>query len=228
MSEINETNLNAVTQNEENVEEITMDEILLACCGTDGSDNTKAGFSLDLGIFNPATNEFDVKSSTAYCNPIFNITRVGDTTMIDMIFATRTDTDLRRIWSFMQKYGKDVELAFQNNAKNVPFMRIQIVPIGFSGQYSVLAYAPLYWTLQPEYPTGEINMIRMAFNTESILFAENEAYDEVEVMAELQREDMEREYIEQQYELKQQETEDYLNERQELLEKLRRNKEDYQ
>ncbi len=213
--------------NEMNKEQITTEDILAACCGTDGADHTKAGFSLDFGIYNPTTNEFDIKTSTTYCNPVLNITRVGETAMIDFIFESKTDSELRRMWALMQKYGKDVESAFQAGAKNIPFMRTQIVPISFSGRYSVTAYGPLYWVLQPEYPTGEVNMLRMVFKTESILFAENEAYDEVEMAAQLQREDMQREYMEMQHERRRQEDEDYRNERQRNLEELRRNRQDY-
>jgi hypothetical protein len=213
--------------NEMNQEQITTNDILNACCGTDGADNTKAGFSLDFGIYNPTTNEFDIKTSTTYCNPVLNITRVGETAMIDFIFETKTDSELRRICALMQKYGKDVEAAFQNGAKNIPFMRTQIVPISFSGRFSVTAYGPLYWVLQPEYPTGEVNMIRMVFKTESVLFAENEAYDEVEMAAQLQREEMQREYVEMQHERRKQEDDDYRDERQRNLEELRRNRQDY-
>lgn len=227
MSDINEKELNEQNLEVPENEEITADDILLACCGTDGADNTKAGFALDFGIYNPTTNEFDVKLSTAHCDPVLNITRLGDTTMIDFVFESKTNSELRRIWSLLQKHGKDVETAFQNKAKNIPFMRVHIVPIGFSGKYSVLAYAPIYWTLQPEYPSGEINMLRMVFQTEQILFAENEEYDETELAAQIQREDMQRDYIEQEVERKRQEEEEYQEERQRNLEELRRNRQDY-
>lgn len=208
-------------------EQITADDILLACSGSDGTENTKAGFSLDFGIFNPTTNEFDIKNTSSYCNPIFNITRLGATVMVDMMFSSRTDAELRRIWALMQKYGKDSEEAFQKHAKNIPYMRIQIVPIEYSGRYSVLAYGPIYWVLQPEIPTGEVNMIRMVFNSDAVLFAESEAYDEVELAAQLQRQDMERDFIEMQYERKREEDEEYRDERQRTLEELRRNREDF-
>jgi hypothetical protein len=222
MSNINENNINDVSE-----EQISVDDIITACCGTDGTDNTKAGFALDFGIYNPSTNEFDIKTSTAHCDPILNITRLGETTMIDYIFESKVNAELRRIWALLQKHGKDCELAFRNGAKNIPFMRVHIVPIGYSGQYSILAYAPIYWTLQPEYPSGEITMLRMVFKTEQIMVAENEAYDETELAAQIQREEMQREYIEQEYERKLQEEEDYRDERQQNLEELRRNRQDY-
>jgi hypothetical protein len=213
--------------NEMNREQITIEDILAACCGTDGADNTKVGFSLDFGIYNPTTNEFDIKNSITFCNPILNITRVGETAMIDFIFESKTDAELRRMWALMQKHGKDVEEAFRAGAKNIPFMRTQIVPIVYSGRYTVTAYGPLYWVLQPEYPTGEINMLRTVFNTESVLFSENEAYDEVEMAAQLQREDAERDRMEMLAEQKRREDEEYRAERQRNLEELRRTRQDY-
>ena len=50
-------------------------------------------------------------------------------------------------------------------------------------------------------------------------------YDEEEIAARLEREDMERDRITQQYEARQQEEDDYKAEREERLEELRRNKE---
>ena len=206
-------------------EEIDINEILMSCCGTDDEGSTMSGFSMDIGIYNPQTNEFDVKSSTVYCNPEIDIKRIGVTTMIDFIFNSRTDFELRKMWSLLQKYGTDCESAFRNNAKNTPLLRIQIVPIVYSGKYSVNAYSPIYWALQSQSPTGENNVIRTAFEATNVVIAENEMYDEEEIAARLEREDMERDRITQQYEARQQEEDDYKAEREERLEELRRNKE---
>lgn len=228
MSNINENITENTTVDEVNTsEEITIDDIILACCGDDGNGHPKAGFSLEFGLYNPDTGDFDVKTTSVYCDPILNITRLGESVMIDFIYETKTNSDLRKMWALIQKYGRDVEKAFQNNDKNIPFLKIQIVPLGFSGRFSINAYAPLYWVLQPEHPAGEINMIRTAFNSESVLFAENEEYDETEIAAQLEREEMQKEFIEQQFEQRQEEDDAYREERQSRLEQLRRERQDY-
>jgi hypothetical protein len=204
-------------------QQIDFNEIVEHSVGLDEYDNPKAGFGIEMGIFDTQTNTARITMNKTYYNPAINITRTGDVMMIDLMFKSKTDSDLRAIWAFLNKYGKDFEKSLSSNGSiPLPIFRMQLVPNFYSGKYSIVAVAPMYWVLQPEVPTSEINMIRMVYGVDSIAFLENEAYDEKQLLAELEREDMQREFIEQAAEQRRIEQEEYQDQRNEMLEELRR------
>lgn len=201
---------------------ITFEDIILQSVGLDEYDNPKSGFGLEIGVFDATSGNSKMNVSLTYYNPYINITRTGEMMMIDFVFKNRVDSDLRAIWALINKYGKDFENALRINSTQFPLIRIQIVPNFYSGKYSIVSVAPLYWALQPEIPNGEINTIRLVFAVDSVAFIEQEGYDEKQILAEIEREEMHREFIEQATEAREIEEEEYQQERNEKLEELRR------
>lgn len=201
---------------------ITFEDIILQSVGLDEYDNPKAGFGLEIGTFDAVTSNSKMNVALTYYNPYINITRTGEMVMIDFVFKNRVDSDLRAIWALINKYGKDFENSLRTNSNLLPLVRIQIVPNFYSGKYALVAVAPLYWALQPEIPNGEINTIRLVFPIDSVAFIEQEGYDERQILAEIEREEMHREFIEQATEAREIEEEEYQYQRNERLEELRR------
>lgn len=206
--------------------EVTYDDIVDHSVGADELGNPKAGFSVELGTFDTRTQETKMNSNTTYYNPILNITRTGEVMMFDFIYKTKVDSELRAFWSLLNKYGRDFEKAMRENNPVLPLIRIQIVPNYYAGKFSMVCVTPMYWVLQPEIPTGDVNMIRMVLSVESVGFVESEGYNENEILAELEREEMQRQFIEQEMERKREEREAWQEERNARMEELRKNHQD--
>jgi hypothetical protein len=205
-------------------EVVTYNDIIHKAVGLDEYGNPKSCYSVEIGTYNGKTNEVNVANNTAYYNPSINIVRTGEFVMIDFVFKNRTDTDLRTFWALLNKYGKDFEKALREDNHIIPLFRLQIVPNYYSGRFSMLAVTPMYWVLQPETPTSEINTIRMIFKNDSIGFVESEGYNESDIIAELERADMQEDYVAQAIQRRREEEEEYQNERNERLEEMRRNR----
>lgn len=201
---------------------ITFEDIILQSVGLDEYDNPKSGFGLEIGTFDATTNNSKMNVNLTYYNPYINITRTGEMMMVDFVFKNRVDSDLRAIWALINKYGKDFENALRAGSNQFPLIRLQIVPNFYSGKYSIVSVAPLYWALQPEIPNGEINTIRLVFGIDSVAFIEQEGYDERQILAEIEREEMQRDFIEQATENRQIEEQEYQEQRNKALEELRR------
>ena len=176
--------------------EVTHDDIITHSTGLDEFDNPKAGFALELGTYDARNNVAKINSSMTYYNPSLNITRTGEAVMFDFIYKSKTDSELRAFWALINKYGREFEQAMKDDNHIIPLMRIQIVPNYYAGKFSMLCVTPMYWVLQPEVPAGEIKVIRMVFSVDSVAFIESEGYNENEILAELEREEMQKQYEE--------------------------------
>lgn len=216
----------SVEQFEGNANEVTYDDIIDQSVGVDELDNPKAGFSVELGTYDSRTQETKMNSHVTYYNPVLNITRTGEVMMFDFIYKTKVDSELRAFWALLNKYGKDFEKAMRENNPVLPLIRIQIVPNYYAGKFSMVCVTPMYWVLQPEIPTGDINMIRMVLSVDSVGFVESEGYNENEILAELEREEMQRQFIEQEMERKREERDSWQEERNARMEELRKNHQD--
>ena len=226
MDAIEGTEEDDIEQFEGESTEVTYDDIMDQCTGVDELGNPKAGFCVELGTFDSKTQETKMNSAVTYYNPVLNITRTGEVMMFDFIYKTKVDSELRAFWALLNKYGRDFERAMKEDSHILPLIRIQIVPNYFAGRFSMVCVTPMYWVLQPEIPTGDINMIRMVLSIDSVGFVESEGYNENEILAELEREEMQRQFIEQEMERKREEREAWQEERNARMEELRRNRQD--
>lgn len=206
--------------------EVTHDDIISQSTGLDEFDNPKAGFALELGTYDARNNTAKINSCMTYYNPSLNIVRTGEAIMFDFIYKSKTDSELRAFWALINKYGREFEQAMKENNHIIPLMRLQIVPNYYAGKFSMLCVTPMYWCLQPEVPAGEIKVIRIVFSVDSVAFIESEGYNENEILAELEREEMQKQHIEQSIERRREEESLYQEERNARLEELRRNRQD--
>ena len=204
-------------------EEVTYDDIIINSVGLDEFDNPKIGFALELGQYDSRDNTAKINSNMTYFNPSLNITRTGEAMIFDFIYKSKTDSELRAFWALINKYGREFEQAMRQNNPVVPLLRLQIVPNYYVGRFSMLCVTPMYWALQPEVPGGEIKVIRIVFGVDSVAFIESEGYNENEILAELEREEMQRQHIEESIERRREEEEVYQAERNARLEEMRRN-----
>ena len=195
-----EYDLDAVVEEFESIggysgEVVTFNDIIDRATGLDEYGNPKSAYSVEVGTYNGRTNEVNVMNNTAYYNPSINIVRTGEFVMIDFVFKNRTDMDLRTFWALLNKYGKDFEKALREDSYILPLFRLQIVPNYYSGRFSMLAVTPMYWVLQPETPTSEINSIRLIFKNDSIGFVESDGYNQSEILADMERQEMQEDYV---------------------------------
>ena len=212
--------------NEENVEETDYNDIIDSCIGYDEDDNPKAGFSVEVGTYDSATSTIKVDTNLSYFNPQINLMRTGEAIIIDFIFRNKTDTDMRAIWSLLNKYGRNFDNAMKVSSATIPVFRFTIVPVKYEARFGILCTSPMYWALEPETPTSDINTIRVVFGIDNVVFQESEGYNLTEIEADIQREQMQRDFIEGQMEQRREEEAEYREERNAKIEELRRNKED--
>lgn len=218
---------NEAMNEQENVPNINYNELISDCVGFDEDDNPKSGFSVETGMYESATDTLKITGNISYFNPQLNIMRTGETMIVDFIFANKTDSEMRAIWSLLNKYGREFEKAVQESSKTIPIFRFTIVPTKYAGRYAVVCMSPMYWALQPETPTSDINTIRTVFPIDAVAFTESEGFDLADIEADIQREEMEREYIEEAMDRRREEQEEYQNERNERMEELRRDKQNW-
>lgn len=205
--------------------EIDYNEIIFNTVGYDEDGNPKTAFSIETGTYDSNSNVIKIVGNISYYNPQINIIRTGESMMIDFTYNTKTDTELRTFWSLINKYGKDFEQAIRDQSTTIPVFRITLVPTTYAGKHSIVCLAPLYWALQPETPTSDINTIRVVYNLDSIAFAETDGYSIEDVEAEIQREQMQNDFIEDEMTRRREEEEEYQQNRNEMIEEMRRNKE---
>ena len=219
-------NENVIQETNEN-ETPDYNEIINNCVGFDEEDNPKAAFSIETGTYVSKEDVIRISGNISYYNPQINITRTGEAVILDFIYANKTDSEFRAFWSLISKYGREFERAMQNNSPDIPVFRITIVPTIYAGRHCIIGIAPLYWALQPETPTSDINTLRVVFNLDSIAFAESEGYNLDELEASAEREEMQRDYIENAVALKEEENAEYREERDRMIEELRKEGQDY-
>lgn len=230
-NEYDETEVDKIVDEYENgtgydpEEKVIYDDIMDKSIGLDEFGNPKAGFGVEIGEFDCNTSAVNIKNNMHYYNPAINITRTGDMVMFDFIYKNRTDSDLRQFWALLCTYGKNFEKALKEDNGILPFFRIQIVPNYYGGKFSMVLVTPMYWVLQPETPTSEINTIRIVFQMDSVAFVEGQGYDTKDILADIEREQMQNDYITEAIERKREEEEEYQNERNARIEEMRRNKE---
>lgn len=100
-------------------------------------------------------------------NPTVNIFRHAETSLITLTFPSKFDAELRTAYNALENFSK-AEQSMDDNALNIPLLRLVVVPNDFAGKYYIVAANPLMWTLSPADATGEPRVIRFAVADENL------------------------------------------------------------
>lgn len=202
--------------------DINEKEILKNTIGKNELGETNSSICMELYLMESLDDESRSISSSAVCGPIVEIESRNEFVQIDLIFDNSKNIELRKMWFSLENFGKEIAKDRESTDLAVPYLNLTILPLKYDGKYFWLCLNPIMWTLQPEVPGGEPNVLRILFYSHEINLMSTNVIQSEEVDKELERELANLQYQEEQYALKEEEEEAYQEERNRKLEELRR------
>lgn len=155
----------------------TISEIIRNVIGVNENGNPKTAVSFNLSKIDEERKEIKDTTEVSFCNAEVKITKVGSFVTLDLVFINKFSSELNRLWSILELYGKtmtDLENFDENTAINGVFT---VMPMALNGKAFISAVNPVYWTLMATKPTDEINTIRILFNDINFNFLEGPEID---------------------------------------------------
>ena len=168
-----------------------LNEIINESCGKNAQDKPKSALTFDCSMWPVNANELSqpeprmVGTRSAY-KPVIEIEKHGEFIQVDLIFQSYLDADLKIIWNLFEKYG-DLLNEISDESTEVPAATLTITPVIYDGKYYILCISPLFWTLQPEKPGGQANVIRILFHEDDFGVFESEGVDIDAIDREIER-----------------------------------------
>ncbi len=157
--------------------ELTFNEIVAACCGTDehGAPNSTC---LMTSFINADGNN-DIVAEYPLGSGMVRIFMIRGILTLDFVFTDRFSADMQTMASVLDTYsGK------QSNGEDY-HIKCAILPAEYAGRYYLLAQDPFAWSMQLEQTTdSEERVIRMFFSLESIQAVDNGEAVDLDEMAE--------------------------------------------
>ena len=167
---------------------VCLQDILNGCIGLDNENHPNAGVILFGGKYYKDKGEFIVDTQRNIISAEIGLTVTSDYLFVEMIFSNPFDLEFRSVWSFLEKYGKDMEKYHKLEKKEyVPCVKMSLVPLCFDGRFLIDLYAPAFWHMKSN-DSSHYSKIVLAFPSDKYQFLETEGYDKEEILKQLQRE----------------------------------------
>lgn len=133
-------------------------------CGIRNDGNSKGSMSMQFYIGNSKTSEIKKTVDTVLTlEPFYKIERHGKYVQVDVLFRDHLHEDMKKIWECLENYGKTME-EMHDDPFQFPMVTLCMVPIESPNNYYIRLFRPLFWSLQPQFPGGECNMVRLIFD----------------------------------------------------------------
>lgn len=171
--------------NKENIQ-----DILDSVCGLTEKNERKAVLSVNLDKWCIKKGEESVTSLSKYLTTKaeIQISSVNEEyILMDFIFPSNTDTDLKMIWRLLNKPIEDLN----KTGEYVTLKHIILTPINFEGFY-MDAIAPIFMALQPSDIDSPCDSIRVLFKAENVSFYYTDEIDAKQLEDELKAEEQAR------------------------------------
>lgn len=171
--------------NKENIQ-----NILDSVCGLTEKNERKAVLSVNLDKWCIKKGEESVTSLSKYLTTKaeIQISSVNEEyILMDFIFPSNTDADLKMIWRLLNKAIEDLDKA----GEYVTLKHIILTPISFEGFY-MDAVAPIFMALQPSVIDSPCDSIRILFKAENVSFYYTDEIDAKQLEDELKAEEQAR------------------------------------
>lgn len=201
-----------------------LNEIVNASCGINAQNKPKAAFALECSMWpvdvdeNSNVTPRNIATRSSY-KPIIEIEKHNEFIQIDLIFQSCLDGDLKLIWNLLEKYG-DLLNEVSDESVEVPTLISTITPVIYDGQYYIMCMSPLFWTLQPQKPGGQSNVIRLLFLEEDLNVFETDEINIDDIDNEIERDTINKEATYAHMAAKENEYAQQLSEREARLEKI--------
>lgn len=150
----------------------TLWDLIVASCGRDDiNEIPKASVILYTDIFHMDGSEPTNLTSMLMITPEVNIFRHATFSTVDLKFDTKYNKELVEAFDILEKF-KAAENSMDDDAENIPVVRIGIIPNDYNGRYYIMATNPALWHLAPAGIDGEPRVLTFAVRDEDLL-----AYD---------------------------------------------------
>ena len=123
---------------------------------------------------------------------------------VRMDFGSARDQDLNYIWKILEEYSLnsvsytqeeiDKGFYFDGNKEQMvyyPTIDIALSPIGKETEYQMIAYNPIFYTLEPRNPESPPSILHFVFDEDFFVIVDDLNVDEEELQKEIDKEDSE-------------------------------------
>lgn len=186
---------------------MTVEELLELTCGINediylaDDDKIKACIS---GILGKIKNEDLVEDENVVSlNAVFNIYRQGTFVILDADFFEENSYDLKMFHSIVMRYLLELDQYVAQEIEDIerlPILTFNIMPKNTGNDSCIQLTNPVMFSLTAKDTGLPVSCLRLLFNIENVQFMFAEDVDYTDFEMELMSEEMEKQYIQEQYE----------------------------
>lgn len=178
-----------------NEKEINLTDFLEEISGVDEKKQSKVGINFNHYIYYGKPTEEEASQENRYeeiltkssFKPSVNFMRLGEFLIIDLIYVSSMDPEIRILFDQLELYGKNCAKYYEDE-EIFPMFGLNINPYQYAQKYYIQAFAPRYWTRLPSQSLKtESNMIRILFEAKNVQLCEVEGFDDFDIKAEAGR-----------------------------------------
>ncbi len=175
---------------------MSVQEILEKVCGIDQDGEPKSLVSLYLLETNEDGENAKELISESIFKPAVNVRSISGMIMVDLIFKSQTDVNLKRMYDIAEKYGDKSNAFFlEENPSAIPHLMLYLFPVENEGCF-LQCGNPFMWSMTSTGVNNGLNCLRFVFDPDNIALTESDPLDVSEALAEADLEMYEREQIE--------------------------------
>ncbi len=141
-------------------------DLIFACDGAEKDGSPKCGISISNEFWYPNKNTVQI-SHRDLIDPIVRIYRHGSYVQVDLDFGSDTNPELAICWNLLESM-KDISMESPEDGR-VPVTTLNIIPLQYEGEYSILCVGAIFWTLQPLRAGMKAAVIRMIFDIDDFI-----------------------------------------------------------
>ena len=205
---------------------MTAEDILDNLCGyteINGEKEPNASVTFNFSNINKSGEVQKVLKERSFIKPSLYINVLNQYTIIDLIFPSEYDAEIRETLKVLEMYTKEVNafsLAEQVNENEIPVLVFVIMSAEDAASGYIILKNPIFHALTATEPKGPINCIRILFETETLdILTSTESLANIDADIEIEQINMF--VMDQEAAIKQEEREERLQREEELLKQYR-------
>ena len=197
--------------------------IVEECQGETADGVPNSGTAYVLEMVNPFLDTHRTIMERASVSPVLSISSRDDYIELCYTFKNPKDPDMRAMWDTLEEYGKRANDT-KNDSVEIPFLIFVAVPYAAYGTYYMTIESPISWGLTSSDPDSMPNQVRILFEMDSISFYETDDINMDDLVGDVIRELDEDWKYQEEIMVRQIEEQNKLNKRNDLADKIRKEK----
>ncbi len=162
------------------------DDIVKSMCGINEDGTPRCGFAINKEMYKIGDTDPIQTFARIASHPNIQMLRIPgyDKTYmkIDIFIDKFSKSDANMFLSYLNDYGKEVS-EITDESENIPQIFCTFVPLEYKGQYYIVASLPLFWSLCASKINGEVDMLTMLFDAETVVLYETNEIDFDKILA---------------------------------------------